>query len=355
MTDNAKIRPDQTALLTELLTKRTLLLDGAMGTMIQKHKLEEEDYRGERFKDWQSPVKGNNDLLVLTQPELIKNIHLEYLNAGADVIETNSFNATETSMADYHMESLAEEINFEAAKLARAACDEVATPERPRFVAGVLGPTAKTTSISPDVNDPGYRNITFDALVADYTKATLALMRGGSDIILVETIFDTLNAKAALFAIEDAFEIAGQRLPIMISGTITDASGRTLSGQTTEAFYNSICHVSPLLVGLNCALGPDLLRQYVDTLSSVAECFVSVHPNAGLPNEFGEYDLDAEEMAEHIAEWSQSKLINMVGGCCGTTPEHIAAMKKAVDGNAPRVPNPKTPVMRLSGLEAFNV
>ena len=349
------IRPDQTELLTNLLQQRTLILDGAMGTMIQQHKLEEEDYRGERFKDWQSPVKGNNDLLVLTQPEIIKDIHLEYLKAGADVIETNSFNATETSMADYNMESLAEEINFEAAKLARAACDEISTPDQPRFVAGVLGPTAKTCSISPDVNDPGYRNVTFDALVEDYIKATIALMKGGSDLILVETIFDTLNAKAALYAIEEAFEQVGKRLPIMISGTITDASGRTLSGQTTEAFYNSICHVDPILIGLNCALGPDLLRQYVDTLSNISECFVSVHPNAGLPNEFGEYDLEAEEMAEHIKEWSDSKLMNMVGGCCGTTPEHIRQMANAVAGNTPRVPKPKSAVMRLSGLEAFNV
>lgn len=355
MTIKGEYRPNQTELLTSLLKEKVLFLDGAMGTMIQQHKLEEEDYRGERFKDWPSSVRGNNDLLVLTQPQIIKDIHVAYLQAGADIIETNSFNATEASMADYDMESLAEEINFEAAKLAREACDLVATPERPRFVAGVLGPTSKTTSISPDVNDPGFRNITFDALVEDYTKATLALMAGGSDLILVETIFDTLNAKAALYAIEVAFEQAEHRLPIMISGTITDASGRTLSGQTTEAFYNSVSHVAPISIGLNCALGPDLLRQYVDDLASFAECFVSVHPNAGLPNEFGEYDLDAEEMAEHIGEWADSKLINIVGGCCGTTPEHISAFVDVVSGKQPRKPQPAASLMRLSGLEAFNV
>lgn len=355
MTIKGDIRPNQTNTLTQLLQSKTLILDGAMGTMIQKEGLEEQDYRGERFKDWPSPVQGNNDLLVLTQPEIIKNIHKEYLAAGADIIETNSFNATETSMADYGMESLAQEINLVAAQLARQACDEYSTPEKPRFVAGVLGPTAKTCSISPDVNDPGFRAVTFDDLVKDYIQSTTALIQGGSDIILVETIFDTLNAKAALYAIEETFEQLGLRLPIIISGTITDASGRTLSGQTTEAFYNSICHVQPIAVGLNCALGPDLLRQYVDALSNCAECFVSVHPNAGLPNEFGEYDLDAEEMAEHIGEWADSGLINIVGGCCGTTPEHITAMAKAVAGKTPRRPQPKSSLMRLSGLEAFNV
>lgn len=355
MTFNGEYRPDQTELLSTLLKDRVLYLDGAMGTMIQQHKLEEEDYRGERFKDWHTSVRGNNDLLVLTQPQIIRDIHIQYLEAGADIIETNSFNATVASMADYDMQELAEEINFESARLARIACDKVSTPERPRFVAGVLGPTSKTTSISPDVNDPGYRNITFDELVADYTKATLALMAGGADLILVETIFDTLNAKAALYAVEEAFEQAEHRLPIMISGTITDASGRTLSGQTTEAFYNSVCHVNPLSIGLNCALGPDLLRQYVDELSSFAECFVSVHPNAGLPNEFGEYDLGAEEMAEHIGEWADSKLINIVGGCCGTTPKHISAFVDAVEGKDVRQPRPAASLMRLSGLEAFNV
>jgi 5-methyltetrahydrofolate--homocysteine methyltransferase len=341
--------------LRDRLSKDILLLDGAMGTMIQKHKLEEDDYRGEEFKDWHIPVKGNNDLLVLTQPKLIQDIHEQYLEAGADIVETNSFNATETSLADYGMESLAKDINFEAAKLAKQACEKFATSEKPRYVAGVLGPTAKTCSISPDVNDPGFRNIDFDTLVADYKQSAHALIAGGSDLILVETIFDTLNAKAALYAIEEVFEELGYELPIIISGTITDASGRTLSGQTTEAFYNSVSHVNPLFVGLNCALGPDQLRQYVDTLSSVAECFVSVHPNAGLPNEFGEYDLDAEEMAEHIEEWAKSGLVNLVGGCCGTTPEHISAMAKAVHGVSPRLPQPESHLMRLSGLEAFNI
>lgn len=355
MTLASNIRPDQTQQLQQLLEQRIFILDGAMGTMIQKHKLEEADYRGERFKDWHTPVAGNNDLLVLTQPELIKNIHKEYLEAGADIIETNSFNATEASMADYEMESLSEEINYQSALLARQACDEYSTPEKPRFVAGVLGPTSKTTSISPDVNDPGFRAITFDELAADYIKSTLALIKGGADIILVETVFDTLNAKAALYAIEEAFEQVGQRLPIIISGTITDASGRTLSGQTTEAFYNSISHANPIAVGLNCALGPDMLRQYVDALSSCAETYVSVHPNAGLPNEFGEYDLGAEEMASHIGEWAQSGLINIVGGCCGTTPEHIVAMDEQVSSHSPRVPKEKSSLMRLSGLEPFNV
>lgn len=348
-------RPNQSEKIKQLLKDNILILDGAMGTMIQQHKLEEEDYRGERFKDWPTPVRGNNDLLVLTQPELIKNIHLEYLNAGADILETNSFNATEVSMSDYGMEALSEEINYQSAKLAREAADELSTPDKPRFVAGVLGPTSKTTSISPDVNDPGFRNITFDALVEDYSKSIAALMAGGADLLLVETIFDTLNAKAALYAIEDVFEKLGRTLPVMISGTITDASGRTLSGQTTEAFYNSVCHVKPISIGLNCALGPDMLRQYVDDLSNVAECYVSVHPNAGLPNEFGEYDLGAEEMAEHIGEWAGSGLINIVGGCCGTTPEHISAMLAQVSEKSPREPKAQSSLMRLSGLEAFNL
>lgn len=355
MTTDSNIQPDQTDLLKQRLGQQILLLDGAMGTMIQQHKLEEQDYRGERFKDWHIPVKGNNDLLVLTQPDLIKDIHKQYLESGADILETNSFNATETSMADYEMQELAYEINFESARLAREACDQYSTPEKPRFVAGVLGPTAKTCSISPDVNDPGFRAISFDDLTKDYIQSTIALIKGGSDLILVETVFDTLNAKAALYAIEEAFEQVGQRLPIIISGTITDASGRTLSGQTTEAFYNSISHANPIAVGLNCALGPDMLRQYVDELSSCAECYVSVHPNAGLPNEFGEYDLGAEEMAEHIGEWATSGLVNIVGGCCGTTPEHISAMKEQTNNKTPRAPLEPSSLMRLSGLEAFNV
>jgi 5-methyltetrahydrofolate--homocysteine methyltransferase len=335
--------------------QRILILDGAMGTMIQEHKLEEQDYRGERFADWHSDVKGNNDLLTLTQAPLIFDIHCAYLQAGADILETNTFNATTISMADYNMQSLAKEINIEAAKLARRAADKFSaqTPDKPRFVAGVLGPTSRTASISPDVNDPAMRNVSFDELVEAYVDATHGLIEGGSDLLLIETIFDTLNAKAAVFAVEQVFEELDRRLPVMISGTITDASGRTLSGQTAEAFYYSMSHVSPFSFGLNCALGPDLLRQYVDEISSVAECLVSAHPNAGLPNEFGEYDLEADEMAEHIAEWAQAGLVNIVGGCCGSTPEHIAAMAEAVAGLAPRKVVKREVKLRLSGLEPF--
>jgi len=341
--------------LYEILQQRILLLDGAMGTMIQRHKLTEEDYRGERFAGWQSDVKGNNDLLALTQPDIIRGIHEQYLEAGADILETNSFNATRTSMADYHMEELAYEINVAAARLAKEAADKYSTPDKPRFVAGVLGPTSKTLSISPDVNDPGFRAITFDALAGDYREATRGLMEGGADIILIETIFDTLNAKAAIFAVQDVFRESGNELPVMISGTITDQSGRTLSGQVTEAFYNSLRHANPISIGLNCALGPDLLRQYVEELSRVSETFVSAHPNAGLPNEFGEYDLGPAAMAEEVAEWAGSGFINIIGGCCGSTPEHIAAIYKAVKDQTPRrLPGPAA-ACRLSGLEPLNI
>ncbi len=335
--------------------QRILILDGAMGTMIQEHKLEEYEYRGERFADWHSDVKGNNDLLTLTQPQIIFDIHCAYLEAGADILETNTFNATTISMADYNMQSLAKEINIEAAKLARRAADQFSaqTPDKPRFVAGVLGPTSRTASISPYVNDPAMRNVSFDELVEGYVEATHGLIEGGSDLILIETIFDTLNAKAAAFAVEQVFDELQMRLPVMISGTITDASGRTLSGQTAEAFYYSMCHVAPFSFGLNCALGPDLLRQYVDEVSCVAECLVSAHPNAGLPNEFGEYDLEADEMAEHIGEWAQSGLVNIVGGCCGSTPEHIAAMAEAVAKFPPRKVIKREVKLRLSGLEPF--
>ena len=323
---------DRSALIKAQLEKHILLIDGAMGTMIQSYKFEEDDYRGERFSDWSCDVKGNNDLLVLTQPETILNIHREYLDAGADILETNTFNATTIAMADYEMESLAAEINREGARLARLAADQktAETPDRPRFVAGVLGPTNRTCSISPDVNDPAFRNVSFDELVEAYTESTRALIEGGSDLILIETIFDTLNAKAAAFAVTGVFEELGYKLPVMISGTITDASGRTLSGQTTEAFYNSLRHVEPITFGLNCALGPDELRQYVQELSRISETYVSVHPNAGLPNAFGEYDLEAEEMSAHIKEWAESGFVNIVGGCCGTTPEHIKAMADVV-------------------------
>ncbi|MDX1335961.1 MAG: homocysteine S-methyltransferase family protein, partial [Gammaproteobacteria bacterium] len=341
---------DSVARLLADLEKRILILDGAMGTMIQRHKLEEEDYRGERFADWPSDLKGNNDLLVLTQPQVILDIHEQYLDAGADIIETNTFNGTRIAMADYGMEELNYEINFEAAKLARQAVEQYATEDRPRYVAGGLGPTNRTASISPDVNDPGYRNVSFDELVDAYLESIDALVKGGVDLLLVETIFDTLNAKAALFAIEKYFDDNGLRLPVMISGTITDQSGRTLSGQTTEAFYNSLRHAKPLSMGLNCALGPDLLRQYVEEMSRVSETFVSVYPNAGLPNEFGEYDLGPEEMAKQIAEWADSGFINIVGGCCGTSPDHIRAIANAVANKPPRKLPEIKPACRLSGL-----
>ena len=338
-----------------LLKQRILILDGAMGTMIQRHKLGEAEYRGERFADWPSDLKGNNDLLVLTQPHIIRDIHTAYLEAGADILETNTFNATQVAMADYGMEAVSYEINVAAAKLAREAADAVATKDKPRFVAGVLGPTNRTCSISPDVNDPSFRNITYHELAVAYAESTRGLIEGGADIILIETIFDTLNAKAAIYAVKQVFEEDGIELPIMISGTITDQSGRTLTGQVTEAFYNSLRHADPVSIGLNCALGPDLLRQYVQEMSRVAEFYISAHPNAGLPNEMGGYDLGPDDMAKDIAEWADSGFLNIVGGCCGTTPDHIAAFSKAVYGKAPRQ-IPDLPVAcRLSGLEPFNI
>ena len=324
-------------LLKNFLSERILVLDGAMGTMIQRHKLQEEQYRGERFADWPVLLTGMNDLLVLTQPKLIKDIHREYLDAGADIIETNNFNATTSDLKRYALQDYAYEINFEAAKLARECTDEYSTTNKPRFVAGVLGPNQKTTSVSVDVNDPGARAISFDELVEDYSLACKALMDGGADLILIETIFDTLNAKAAVFAVKSVFEEQKTELPIMISGTITDKSGRTLSGQVTEAFYNSLRHAKPLSIGLNCALGPDELRQHVQELSRVSEFAVSTHPNAGLPNELGEYDLSPSEMADHISEWAERGFLNIVGGCCGSTPEHIEAIAKAVSKCAPRI------------------
>jgi 5-methyltetrahydrofolate--homocysteine methyltransferase len=341
--------------IRQLLEERILILDGAMGTMIQKHGLEEADYRGERFADWHRDVKGNNDLLVLTRPDVIRGIHEAYLEVGADIIETNSFNATRTSQADYDMQELAREINVEAARLARAAADSYSTPDKPRFVAGGLGPTSSTLSISPDVNDPGYRNITFSELVEVYMEAVRGLVAGGVDLLLIETIFDTLNAKAAVFACQRVFAEDGIELPIMISGTITDESGRTLSGQTTEAFYNSLRHSGALSFGLNCALGPDKLRQYVEEMSRVSETWVSAYPNAGLPNEFGEYDLDAGAMAAQVSEWAASGFVNIVGGCCGSTPEHIRAIAEAVEGKPPRKLPELRVECRLSGLEPLNI
>ncbi|MEN4532586.1 methionine synthase [Pantoea agglomerans] len=343
--------------LKQQLAQRIMVLDGGMGTMIQSYKLEEEDYRGSRFADWPCDLKGNNDLLVLSKPAVIREIHDAYLAAGADILETNTFNATSIAMSDYQMERLSAEINFEAARLARACADAwtAKTPDRPRYVAGVLGPTNRTCSISPDVNDPAYRNVTFNQLVEAYRESTRALVEGGSDIIMIETVFDTLNAKAAVYAVQTEMEALGVALPLMISGTITDASGRTLSGQTTEAFYNSLRHAEPISFGLNCALGPDELRQYVAELSRIAEGYVTAHPNAGLPNAFGEYDLDAELMAQQIGEWATAGFLNIIGGCCGTTPQHIAAMVAAVEGVAPRQ-LPTIPVAcRLSGLEPLNI
>ncbi|MBW9264291.1 MAG: methionine synthase [Candidatus Thiodiazotropha sp. (ex. Lucinisca nassula)] len=341
--------------IESLLKQRILILDGAMGTMIQRHKLDEQDYRGERFADWPCDLKGNNDLLVLSQPAIIGSIHEAYLAAGADILETNSFGANRISMADYQMESLAYEMSEASARLAREAADKYTSPDKPRFVAGVLGPTNRTASISPDVNDASLRNITFDALVEAYTEAARGLIAGGCDLLLIETVFDTINAKAAVFACEQVFDEDAIRLPVMISGTITDQSGRTLSGQTTEAFYNSLRHAKPISIGLNCALGPDLLRQYVEEMSRIADTHVSAHPNAGLPNEFGEYDLDARQMADYLAEWADAGFLNIVGGCCGTTPQHIQAIAETMVGRTPR----QLPVIetqcRLSGLETLNI
>jgi 5-methyltetrahydrofolate--homocysteine methyltransferase len=346
---------DKTTLLQELLERRILILDGAMGTMIQRHKPDEAAYRGERFKDWKTELKGNNDLLVITQPDMIRGIHEEYLEAGADIIETNTFGANAITLTDYQMQDLAYEINVAGARVARAAVDKFSTPERPRFVAGVLGPTNRVASMSADVNDPGARNITFDQLVESYLEAVRGLIDGGSDILLIETITDSLNAKAAIFAIETFFEEQGRKWPVMVSATITDASGRTLSGQTTEAFYNSLRHVNPISIGLNCALGPDLLRPYVEEMSRISSVGVNVHPNAGLPNAFGEYDLGADEMAKEIADWARSGYLNIVGGCCGTTPDHIRAMATAIEHSSPRKKPALTVESRLSGLEPLNI
>ena len=352
-----KTLDDRLSSLKSALSQRILILDGAMGTMIQGYQLQEQDYRGDRLADHHKDLKGNNDLLSLTRPDVIAAIHQAYLDVGADIIETNTFNSTSVSQADYDLEELVYELNKSGAELARKVCDEKTseTPDKPRFVAGVLGPTSRTCSISPDVNRPEYRNITFDELVENYTEATRGLIDGGADIILIETVFDTLNCRAAIFAVRQYFRESGIELPIMISGTITDASGRTLSGQTTEAFYNSIIHAKPLSIGLNCALGAEQLRPYVEELSRVASCRVSAHPNAGLPNEFGAYDQTAEEMAEIVREFATSGFVNIIGGCCGTSPAHIEAIAKAMEGVAPRIVPEIKPALRLSGLEPFNV
>ncbi|WP_236834054.1 methionine synthase [Blastococcus sp. KM273129] len=357
MSESPDLRPDATAALTALLQERILVLDGAMGTAIQRDRPDEAGYRGERFADWPTDVQGNNDLLSITRPELIAGIHREYLEAGADLVETNTFNATTISLADYGMQDLAYELNVASARLARREADAMTarTPGKPRYVAGAIGPTSRTASISPDVNDPGARNVTFDELVAAYLEQAKGLVDGGADVLLVETIFDTLNAKAAIFALEELFEQAGRRWPVMISGTITDASGRTLSGQVTEAFWHSVRHVRPLLVGLNCALGAAEMRPYVAELSRVADTFVSCYPNAGLPNAFGEYDESPEQTAAIVAEFAEAGFVNLVGGCCGTTPQHIAAIARSVEGTAPRTPAGSRPALRLSGLEPLVV
>ena len=324
--------------IQDILKERILVLDGAMGTMIQRHPLEEEDFRGERFKDHAYLVKGNNDLLSITRPDIIKDIHRQYFEAGADIIETNTFSSTTIAQADYHLERIAYELNFQSAKIAKEVAQEFtkSDPSKPRFVAGALGPTNRTLSLSPDVNNPGYRAVTFDELRIAYKEQALGLLDGGADLLLVETIFDTLNAKACLFAIQELFEEIGKEVPIMVSGTITDASGRTLSGQTTDAFLISVSHVPLLSVGLNCALGAKQLRPYLQVLNEQAPFFVSAYPNAGLPNEFGHYDQSPDEMAEQIEEFLKEGLVNIVGGCCGTTPEHIKKIAEVASRFKPR-------------------
>ncbi len=357
MPERSLLRPDATELLSAALTSRILVLDGAMGTMIQRYSFSEAEYRGDRFAAWHRDLKGNNDLLSLTQPDAISAIHRAYLEAGSDLVETNTFNAQQISLADYGMEELAYELNYESARLARAECEAMtaADPSKPRFVAGAIGPTNRTASISPDVNDPGARNVTYEELVAAYLEQANGLVDGGADLLLIETIFDTLNAKAAIFALETIFEQRGRRWPIAISGTITDASGRTLSGQVTEAFWNSVRHAKPLLVGLNCALGAEEMRPYLAEISRVADCFVSCYPNAGLPNAFGEYEEAPDQTAAIVREFAESGLVNLLGGCCGTTPDHIAAMASLIEGVAPRVPSQRPVACRLSGLEPLTI
>jgi 5-methyltetrahydrofolate--homocysteine methyltransferase len=348
-------RAQKTAALGAAAAKRILIIDGAMGTMIQRHKLEEADFRGARFADFEKSVKGNNDLLVLTQPEIIAEIHEGYLAAGTDIISTNTFNAQRISLADYAMEELTYEINLAAAKLARAAADKfmTKTPDTPRFVAGALGPTNRTASISPDVNNPGFRGVTFDELVEAYAEQTRGLIEGGVDLLLIETVFDTLNAKAAGFAVLQVSDELGVELPLIISGTITDRSGRTLSGQTPEAFFFSIRHLKPFAVGLNCALGAELMRPYLAEIAAVADTLTIAYPNAGLPNAMGEYDEGPHDMACQLGPWAKDGLLNIVGGCCGSTPEHIAEIKAHVEKYPPRQVPKIEQKMRLSGLEPF--
>src|SRR3990167_6893788 len=345
---------DIAVLISAILRKRIMILDGAMGTMIQSYRLSEEDYRGSRFKDFSHSVKGNNDLLSLTQPQIISEIHRAYLDANADFIETNTFNSTAISLADYDMSDLAYECNFSSARLAREITDAVTkkTPDKPRFVIGTLGPTNRTASLSPDVNDPGYRNITFDLLMNAYFDAVRGLVEGGAHLLMIETIFDTLNCKAAIFAVEKYFAEQGKCLPLMISGTITDASGRTLTGQTTRAFWYSVRHARPMSIGLNCALGPGALRPYTQELSAIADTHVSLYPNAGLPNAFGEYDESPDEMANILQEYAKAGWLNLVGGCCGTTPEHIRAFSETLAFIPPRTLPLVPKACYLSGLES---
>ncbi len=346
-------RPERIAALKAALANRIVPLDGAAGTFIQSYDLDEAGYRGQRFKDWPSEIKGNNDILILSRPEIVAEMHRAYLAAGAEIIETNTFSSTTIAQADYGMEALAYEMNVEGARLARLEADKAAEPNRPRWVAGAIGPTNRTASISPDVNDPAKRNVDFDALVAAYGEAARGLIEGGADTILIETIFDTLNAKAAIYAVKELFDDLGFELPVMLSVTITDQSGRTLSGQTAEAFWHSVRHAKPLSVGINCALGPDLMRPFVADLARIADCYLSAYPNAGLPNAFGGYDETPSSMAKHLEEWARSGLLNIVGGCCGTTPDHIAAFARAVRGVSPRESPVMPPALRLSGLEPF--
>jgi 5-methyltetrahydrofolate--homocysteine methyltransferase len=341
--------------IQEALNEKILILDGPMGTMIQNENLKEEDYRGKKFESTSIPLKGNNDILNLTQEKIIYDIHTKYLAAGADIIETNTFNSTKTSQLDYKCEDFSYDLNFSGGKIARKAVDDFLTknPKEMKYVAGVLGPTNRTCSMSPDVNNPGFRNISFDELYSDYEKSSEALIEAGVDVIMVETIFDTLNAKAALSGIGGACKKSKKNVPIMISATITDLSGRTLSGQTIEAFYNSILHVDPLSVGLNCALGPKELEPYIIELDRISESFISVHPNAGLPNAFGEYDETPDSMANFAKKWSQNGYINIIGGCCGATPDHINLMAQKVRNIKPRKKKTFDPKLRLSGLESF--
>ena len=350
-------KSDVETTLTDLAKKRILIMDGAMGTMIQREKLQEADYRGERFKDWHKDVKGNNDLLVLTKPKIIEKVHDAFFAAGADIVETNTFNATSVSMADYDMQEYVYEMNVEGARLARKVADEwtARTPDKPRFVAGSIGPMNQSLSVSPDVDNPGYRSVAFDQVMQAYKEQVKGLIEGGSDIILIETVFDTLNAKAAIFATEEVFEELGLRLPVIMSCTITDMSGRNLSGQTIEAFWHSVQHVKPFAVGLNCAFGAELLRPHAVTISNIADTFICIYPNAGLPNEMGEYDETPDVTSGLLNGWAEEGLLNIIGGCCGTTPEHIRAISDVMANHAPRKVPEIAPMMRLSGIDPVSI